>query len=109
MTQLIILYVILNLPQIKKIKMKGLGAKMAIDREFGHIVIKLQEVIEKREISKSQLSYKSEVTRSQINKLCKGEVVRADFNTLARLCCVLDCRIEDILCYIPSDKNTPTV
>lgn len=78
---------------------------MAVDREYGYIKIKLQEVIDQTDISKSQLSFKSEVTRTQINRLCKGESTRADYNTLARLCCVLDCKIDDLLEYVPPGKN----
>lgn len=68
---------------------------------FGHVTLNLEEVIKKRGISKTQLSYKAEISHTQINRFCKNDVARIDLNTIARLCYVLNCDITDLLKYEP--------
>ena len=41
----------------------------------------------------------------QLNQYCKGSVTRLDTAVLARLCCALDCKIEDLLEYIRRKIN----
>lgn len=73
--------------------------------EYGKIVIKLDELIKKAGISKNKLSHKAEMQRTQINNYCKNNVTRLDTDVLARICAVLDCKIEDLLEFVPADKN----
>ncbi len=72
--------------------------------EYGKIVIKLDEVIKSRGISKNKLSHRAEMQRTQINNYCNNKITRLDTDVLARLCTVLDCKIEDILEFVPKDK-----
>ena len=72
--------------------------------EYGTIRIKLDELIRKAEISKNKLSHKAEMQRSQINHYCNNEISRLDIDVLARICTVLDCKIEDLLVFIPPEK-----
>jgi putative transcriptional regulator len=75
------------------------------DQDYGYIRIKLAELIEERGLSKNKLSHKAEMQRSQINQYCNNDVTRLDTAVLARICCTLDCRIEDLLEFIPSDTR----
>lgn len=70
-------------------------------KDFGRVYLNLDEMIAKKGISKTQLSYRAEVTHTQINRFCKGEATRIDFNTLAKLCSILDCDISDLIKYEP--------
>lgn len=72
--------------------------------EYGKIVIKLDELIKKSGISKNKLSHKAEMQRTQINNYCKNKITRLDIDVLARICAVLDCKIEDLLEFVPSDE-----
>ncbi len=74
--------------------------------QYGTIRIKLDELIQKAGISKNKLSHRAEMQRSQINHYCNGNITRLDTDVLARICTVLDCRIEDLLEFVPpqSDK-----
>ncbi len=74
--------------------------------EYGTIRIKLDELIRKAGISKNKLSHRAEMQRSQINHYCNNDITRLDVDVLARICTVLDCRIEDLLEFIPTEKNT---
>jgi putative transcriptional regulator len=72
--------------------------------ENGTIRIKLDELIHRSGMSKTKLSHKAEMQRTQINKYCKNEISRLDIDVLARLCAALNCSISDLLEYVPSDK-----
>ncbi len=73
-------------------------------RDHGKIKIKINEMLEKRGISKTQLTYLAFIQRGQLKKLMDGEAARVDFDVLARICHALDCKIEDILEYVPTDQ-----
>jgi putative transcriptional regulator len=72
--------------------------------EYGKIRIKLDELIKKSGISKNKLSHKAEMQRTQINNYCKNEITRLDTDVLARICTVFNCRVEDVLEFIPPEN-----
>ena len=71
----------------------------------GTIKIKLDELIERSGISKNKLSHRAEMQRTQINNYCKNEITRLDIDVLARICSVLNCKIEDLLEYVPEPQE----
>ena len=75
------------------------------DRNYGTIRIKLDEMIEKQNISKNKMAHRAEMQRNQLNQFCKGTVTRLDTAVLARLCCALNCKIEDLLEYVPPENK----
>ena len=75
------------------------------EHNFGYIKIKLDELIKEKGISKNKLSHRAEMQRTQINQYCSNEITRLDTAVLARLCATLNCRIEDLLEYIPEDQT----
>ncbi|MBO4925791.1 MAG: helix-turn-helix transcriptional regulator [Clostridia bacterium] len=72
--------------------------------QFGTIKFHVNELIEKKGISKSKLCQRAEVQHTQLNNYCKGVVTRLDTDVLARLCTVLECRIGDLLEFVPPEK-----
>ena len=78
---------------------KGVGWTMD---EFGKVTLNLEKLIQEKGISKTQLSYKAEISHTQINRFCKNDVARIDLNTIARLCHILECDIADLLTYEPA-------
>ena len=70
----------------------------------GRIIKKLDQMIKKVGISKNKLSHRAEMQRTQLNNYCNNKVTRLDTDVLARLCSVLDCKIEDIIEYVPDDE-----
>ena len=72
---------------------------------YGTIRIKLDELIQKAGISKNKLSHRAEMQRSQINHYCNNEITRLDVDVLARICTVLDCKIEDLLEFVPPEDK----
>ena len=75
------------------------------DRDYGTIRIKLDEMIEKQGISKNKLAHRAEMQRTQLNQFCKGTVTRLDTAVLTRLCCALNCKIENLLEYVPPENK----
>lgn len=73
--------------------------------EYGKIVIRLEELINEKGISKNKLSHKAEMQRTQINNFCKNEITRLDTDVLARLCTALECDISDLLEFVPPNKK----
>ena len=74
------------------------------DIEFGTIKIHLKEIMEKRNISISKLSFRAEMQRTQLKKYYRNEVQRLDIAVLSRLCYALDCDLHDLIEYIPPNK-----
>ena len=73
--------------------------------EYGKINIRLNELIKKAGISKNKLCHKAEMQRTQLNNYCKNNITRLDTDVLARLCTVLNCKIEDLLEFVPADGS----
>lgn len=71
----------------------------------GTIRIKLDELLKKSGMSKSKLSHRAEMQRTQINNFCNNKITRLDTDVLARLCAALNCNISDLLEYVPFEEN----
>ena len=68
--------------------------------EYGRIKIKLNEYLKSHNISRSSLARNGNLRYDTILSYCNGDVTRLDTDTLAKLCCALNCKIEDIIEYI---------
>ena len=77
-----------------------------IDSEYGTIKIKLNELLEISGLSKNKLAHRAEMQRSQLNAYCNNTITRLDTAVLARLCTVLECRIEDLLEFVPAGSTS---
>ena len=76
-----------------------------MEHDFGYIKIKVNELIKEKGISKNKLTHRAEMQRTQLNQYCNGEITRLDTAVLARLCAALECKIEDILEFVPAEEN----
>lgn len=70
-----------------------------VNNEFGHIEIKLEEVIQTAGLSKNKVANLAQMQRKQLNNYCKGDMQRLDLEILSRLCYALDCSVCDIIEY----------
>ena len=70
--------------------------------EYGHIRLKLADVLDSRGITRNRLRTLTGVKYDVIDRYYKGESVElADLNFLAKVCFVLNCEISDLLEYEP--------
>lgn len=74
--------------------------------DYGHIRIKLAEVMQEQNISINKLAFRAEMQRTQLKAYMKNEVQRLDVSVLSRLCYALECTLEDLIEYVPADKNS---
>lgn len=73
--------------------------------KYGTIKIKLDELIANKKISKNKLGHLAEMQRTQINNYCRNDITRLDTDVLARICTVLECKIGDLLEFVPPTEE----
>ena len=73
--------------------------------DYGHVELKLKEVMDVRGITRNQLAKLIDARFEVVGKWYKGEVEKMDLDILARICYALDCTAEDIIQYIPGEKE----
>lgn len=76
-----------------------------IRADYGHVELKLREVMEERGITRNQLAKRIDARFEVVGKWYKGEVEKMDLDILARICYALDCTTEDLLCYVPGEEE----
>ena len=75
-------------------------------KDYGRVKVKLAEVLEQRGITRNRLRTLTGVKYEVIDRYFKGEnVIMADLDFLAKVCCVLACKIEDLLEYQKPDSD----
>lgn len=67
---------------------------------YGHIELKLKEVMENRGISRNALARAVNTRFEVIDKWYQGHIEKIDADILARICYVLECTPEDIIRYV---------
>lgn len=72
--------------------------------EYGTIKIKLDEIMNNKNISTYQLNTKSNIRFQTIQALRENTSSRIDFEVLAKLCYSLGCKVSDIIEYIPINE-----
>lgn len=74
--------------------------------QYGKIIVKLDEIMKKLDVSNYKLNSKANIKFQTIQNLRINKASRIDFEVLAKLCYSLDCKVEDILEYVPTiDDN----
>lgn len=69
-------------------------------QEYGHIKVKLAEVLDSRKITRNKLRTLTGIKYEVIDRYYKGvSVEMVDLDFLAKVCYVLDCDISDLLEY----------
>lgn len=70
-------------------------------KDFGYIKVKLDSVMNERKITTYELANAADVRFQTIKNLRETKyITRIDFNVLAKICYVLDCKVEDIIEYV---------
>ena len=65
---------------------------------------KLWDTMKQKNISQYNLYERYGISRSLLDRLRKNENVQT--YTIGRLCSILECKVEDIMTYVPDDDNT---
>lgn len=72
---------------------------------LGELKIKLESILEERNISMNQLSFRAEMQRTQLRNYRDNKIQRLDIDILLRLCYVLECDLTDLIEYIPPKEH----
>lgn len=80
---------------------------LVVFREYGSIKVKLAELLNKKGIKRNKLATLVGVKYDIINRYYKAEnITMIDIDLFARICCVLNCDITDLLEYVkPEDTE----
>ena len=70
----------------------------------GYYLFKLGDLLDSRKISINKLIRDTNTDFKVIKRMITGELVRIDIFVLSRLCDYLNCKITDIVEYIPNKK-----
>ena len=57
-----------------------------MDKDYGHLEIRLMELIKERGLNKYKLSNKAEMNWKQIDNYCNNNITRLDTFVLCKLC-----------------------
>ena len=80
--------------------MKAELTGIVLIKEYGHIKVKLAELLDKRKITRNKLSRLTGVKYDVIDRYYKAEnITMVDIDLFAKICCVLNCEINDLLEY----------
>lgn len=69
------------------------------------IVVNLDVMLARRKMRSKELSERIGLTEQNVSLLKSGKVKGIRFDTLDKICAVLDCQPGDILEYRPSDEH----
>lgn len=70
-------------------------------KKYGHIKVKLAELLNKRGITRNKLCTLTGTKYDVIDRYYKSQnITMVDIDLFAKICCVLDCDITDLLEYV---------
>ena len=71
-----------------------------LELENGTYFFKLEDLLEKKQISKNQIMRDTNTDFKVLQRLMRGNIEKVDLVVLARICDYLDCEITDIFEYV---------
>lgn len=76
-----------------------------MEENYGHLEIRLAELIEKKGLNRNKVSLKATMNWRQVDRYCENDITRLDTFVLCKLCTVLECEIQDLLVFVPAEKE----
>ncbi len=70
--------------------------------EGGYYLFKLNDLLEKKQISKNKLMRETDTDFKVIQRILHGELTKIDIYVIARICNYLKCHVSDIIEYYPT-------
>lgn len=68
-------------------------------KEYGSIQLHVKERMDEKGMTRGALSRLAHIRYEVATKWYLGQVERIDVDVLARICWVLDCKVEDLITY----------
>lgn len=76
-----------------------------MEENYGHLEIRLAELIEKKGLNRNKVSLKAAMNWRQVDRYCENDITRLDTFVLCKLCTALECEIQDLLVFVPAQKE----
>lgn len=76
-----------------------------MEENYGHLEIRLAELIEKKGLNRNKVSLKAAMNWRQVDRYCENDITRLDTFVLCKLCTTLECEIQDLLVFVPAEKE----
>ena len=67
---------------------------------MGYLHMKINDLLEKKGVSKNQICKELEIPRSNFNRYCRDEFQRIDANYICKLCEYFDSEIQELIEYV---------
>lgn len=74
-----------------------LGNEQIMD--FGHIELRIEEILRERKISKNQICKDLDIPRPNFNRYCRNDFQRIDAALICKLCWYLEIDIGELVVY----------
>ena len=68
---------------------------------YGTIRLRLAEIMNAKNVSMNQLSFRTEMQRTQLRNYRDNKIQRLDIDILKRICYVLECDLHELIEYTP--------
>lgn len=75
-------------------------------KDYGQIIYRFADVMDQKGITRNRLALLAGMRFEVADRLYKGVTERMDMDVLARVCYVLDCRVEDVIQYDKPGNHT---
>lgn len=73
--------------------------------DYGYIKYDIKSMMKRKNLTKTQIVKKTGLHHQVIERYMNDTITRYDKDVLAKLCYVLDCDLDEIICYVrPKDK-----
>ena len=76
-----------------------------MEENYGHLEIRLAELIEKKGLNRNKVSLKAAMNWRQADRYCEDDIISLDTFVLCKLCTVLECEIQDLLVFVRAEKE----
>ncbi len=76
-----------------------------IDVEKGYYLFKLDDILHNTKTSINKVMRETNTDFKVIKRIISGELEKLDVSVLARLCDYFDCKLDNIVEYIPNDDK----
>lgn len=77
-----------------------------MNEDYGHLEIRLAELLKEKGMNRNRLSVKAAMNWKQVNRYYDNSITLLDTFVLCKICTALDCNIEDLLLFVPATKKT---